>query len=127
MKRYGGSGGIDPRILKSGTNGKRMGSFGPWSHYLRSKIFHYSSKRMLTGTQSRSESGDEETSLYGEETSWCVRHTSWCARHTSWCARHKYNPNSKVVESTVGFLRQCKFLQLVCLILFIFLQIICCY
>jgi hypothetical protein len=32
-------------------------------------------KRMLTGTQSRSESGDEATSLCDEETSRCVRYT----------------------------------------------------
>jgi hypothetical protein len=78
-----------------------MGSFRPWSLYLRNKIFHYSLKRMLTGTQSRSERGDEATNLCDEETSWCARYT--------------YNPNSKVVEPTVEFLRQCKFLQLVCL------------
>ena len=65
---------------------------------------------MLTGTHSRSASGDEATRLCDEETSWCARYT--------------YNPNTKVVEPTVQFLRQCKFLQLVCLVLFILLQIV---
>ena len=86
----------------AGTKGKKMGSFRLLSLYMRNKTHRYSLKRMLIGRQGRSERV-EGTSL-----------STGC----------KERSNSKVIEPKVEFLRRCKLLQHIFIILFMLPKII---